>query len=70
MDVPVLVFAGSDDPLAAPASLGDWQQWATGPIEARTVDGDHFFAGASDLPRLVGQACRDHVAALAAGDGR
>ncbi|MBT2402013.1 MULTISPECIES: thioesterase II family protein [unclassified Streptomyces] len=70
VDIPVLVFAGSDDPLAAPAALSDWQQWATGPIEARTVDGDHFFAGDTALPQLVGQACRDHAAALPAGGSR
>lgn len=70
VDTPVLVFAGSDDPLAVPAALGDWQQWAAEPIEARTVAGDHFFAGSSDLPRLVGQACRDHAAALPAGGRR
>ncbi|MEU0575376.1 thioesterase II family protein [Dermacoccus nishinomiyaensis] len=70
VDVPVLVFAGRDDPLAAPASLGDWRQWATGPVEVRTVAGDHFFAGAPDLPRLVGQACRDHMVASAAGGAR
>jgi surfactin synthase thioesterase subunit len=61
VDTPVLVFAGSHDPVAAPASLDDWQRWATGPIEARTVTGDHFFAGTADLPRLVGQACRDYA---------
>ncbi|MEU0163409.1 alpha/beta fold hydrolase [Streptomyces sp. NPDC006261] len=70
VDIPVLVFAGSDDPLAAPDSLEDWQQWATGTIEARTVEGDHFFAGDTDLPRLIGQACREHVAALPVGGGR
>lgn len=70
VDIPVLVFAGSDDPLAAPTALGDWQRWATGPIQARTVAGDHFFAGAPDLPRLIGQACRDHAATLPAGGSR
>jgi surfactin synthase thioesterase subunit len=67
VDIPVLAFAGSEDPLAAPEALADWQSWATSPIEARTVVGDHFFAGALELPRLVGEACRDHAAALPAG---
>ncbi|MFJ4717498.1 thioesterase II family protein [Streptomyces sp. NPDC088785] len=64
---PVLVFGGRDDPLAAPESLGHWQQWAAGPIARHTVAGDHFFAGSAELPALVGQACREHAALEDAG---
>ncbi|MEU3495584.1 thioesterase II family protein [Kitasatospora cineracea] len=70
VDTPVLVFAGRDDPLAVPALLEEWRGWATGRVEARTVDGDHFFVGTPELPRLVGQACRDRAAALAPGGRR
>ncbi|MFF4020793.1 thioesterase II family protein [Streptomyces sp. NPDC001843] len=66
---PVLVFGGTDDPLAAPDSLGNWQQWASGPIVRHTVAGDHFFAGSVELPRLVGRACRDRVVAAGAPGG-
>ncbi|MCC9711562.1 hypothetical protein E4N62_43945 [Streptomyces sp. MNU76] len=59
---PVLVFAGSDDPLTEPETLDHWQRWATGPIVSHTVTGDHFFADSPDLPHLVGLACRDRVA--------
>ncbi|PAN02623.1 hypothetical protein CJI59_04770 [Streptomyces sp. Alain-F2R5] len=67
---PVLVFAGSDDPLAAPDSVQHWQQWASGPIVRHTVAGDHFFAGSAHVPRLVGRACRDLVGAGARDSGR
>ncbi|WP_405717215.1 thioesterase domain-containing protein [Streptomyces sp. NBC_01537] len=67
VDLPLLVFAGSDDPLAVPAALEEWRRWTTGPITVRTVDGDHFFAGADVLPALVGEACREYEAADAAG---
>lgn len=60
---PVLVFAGSDDPLTEPETLEHWQRWATGPIVSHTVTGDHFFADSPDLPHLVALACRDRVAA-------
>ncbi|WP_458246978.1 thioesterase II family protein [Streptomyces sp. MAI_2237] len=59
---PVVVFGGSQDPLAAPESLGTWQQWASGPITRHTVTGDHFFAPHAELPQLVGQACRHQLA--------
>jgi hypothetical protein len=49
-----------------PAALEEWRQWTTGPITVRTVDGDHFFAGADVLPALVGEACREYEAADAA----
>ncbi|MFI5765309.1 MULTISPECIES: thioesterase II family protein [unclassified Streptomyces] len=72
VDLPLLVFAGSDDPLAVPAAFEEWRQWTTGPITVRTVDGDHFFAGGDVLPALVGAACREYgadAAAVAAGAG-
>jgi surfactin synthase thioesterase subunit len=62
---PVLVFAGSDDPLTEPATLAHWQRWTTGPIVSHTVTGDHFFADSPDLPHLVAHACRDRLAATA-----
>ncbi|WP_412079702.1 thioesterase II family protein (plasmid) [Streptomyces xanthophaeus] len=61
VDVPLLAFAGSEDPMAVPAALREWRQWTTGRIEARTVTGDHFFAGDEALPRLIGEACRERV---------
>ncbi|WP_235460500.1 thioesterase II family protein [Streptomyces olivochromogenes] len=67
---PLVVFAGSDDPLAAPAALEHWQRWTPGPIDLHTVAGDHFFADSPDLPGLVGQACRDRAAALPSGGHR
>jgi len=67
---PVFVFGGSDDPLAAPDSLGNWQQWASGPIVRHTVAGDHFFAGSAELPRLVGRACAERVSTGARGGSR
>ncbi|MEU0228998.1 thioesterase domain-containing protein [Streptomyces sp. NPDC006284] len=70
VDVPVLVFAGSDDPLAAPAALRHWQQWTTDLIELHTVAGGHFFASSPGLARHVGRACRAHSSAAAAGGGR
>ncbi|MFJ9250122.1 thioesterase II family protein [Streptomyces sp. NPDC101776] len=70
VDCPVLVFAGLKDPLAAPGSLGHWQQWATGPIERHTIAGDHFFADTAELPRLVGRACREHAGARTRGGHR
>ncbi|CAM5636147.1 hypothetical protein SROCM77S_06811 [Streptomyces rochei] len=66
-DVPVLVFAGRDDPLAAPAALRHWQQWTTNLIELHTVAGGHFFASSSSLAQHVGRACRGHVTALPTG---
>ncbi|MEU6407075.1 thioesterase domain-containing protein [Streptomyces sp. NPDC046985] len=63
VNVPLLVFAGSDDPLAVPHALHEWRQWTTGPITARTLAGDHFFAGDDALPALIGAACREHAAA-------
>ncbi|MGW2706647.1 thioesterase II family protein [Streptomyces sp. NPDC001340] len=62
VNVPLLVFAGSDDPLAVPNALQEWRQWTTGPITVRTVVGDHFFAGDDALPALIGAACREHAA--------
>ncbi|MGW8066201.1 thioesterase II family protein [Streptomyces ziwulingensis] len=70
VDVPVLVFAGSDDPLAAPAALRHWQQWTTRPTELHTVAGGHFFAGSVSLAAHVGRACRDHAGAQPAGGTR
>ncbi|MBX4179629.1 thioesterase II family protein [Streptomyces rochei] len=70
LDVPVLVFAGRDDPLAAPAALRHWQQWTTNLIELHTVAGGHFFASSSSLAQHVGRACRGHVTALSTGGGR
>jgi len=64
--VPVLVFAGSRDPVAAPAAVGQWRRWTTGPTSARTVTGDHFFTAGPHLPALLGRACRAHAAASAA----
>ncbi|CAM5297986.1 Thioesterase OS=Streptomyces rochei OX=1928 GN=G3I25_17225 PE=3 SV=1 [Streptomyces rochei] len=68
--MPVLVFAGRDDPLAAPAALRHWQQWTTNLIELHTVAGGHFFASSSSLAQHVGRACRGHVTALPTGGGR
>ncbi|MFI8105596.1 thioesterase II family protein [Streptomyces sp. NPDC086023] len=62
VNVPLLVFAGSDDPLAVPNALQEWRQWTTGPITVRTLVGDHFFAGDDALPALIGAACREHAA--------
>ncbi|MEU0399125.1 thioesterase domain-containing protein [Streptomyces sp. NPDC006197] len=61
VSVPLLVFAGSDDPLAVPSALREWRQWTTGPITVRTLVGGHFFAGDDALPALIGEACREHV---------
>ncbi|CAL9327413.1 hypothetical protein [Streptomyces sp. enrichment culture] len=66
----MLVFAGSEDPLAAPDASRHWQQWASGPIVRHTVAGDHFFADGAQVPRLVGRACRDLVGAAVPGEGR
>jgi len=70
VDCPLVVFAGRDDPLAAPAALEHWQRWASGPIALHTVAGDHFFADSPDLPRLLGRACSDRAAAPAPGGSR
>ncbi|MFJ8657583.1 thioesterase II family protein [Streptomyces rochei] len=70
VDCPVLVFAGRDDPLAVPAALEHWRRWTNGPIEQHTLAGDHFFADLPDLPRLVGQACRDHLTTAPSGAHR
>jgi surfactin synthase thioesterase subunit len=67
---PVLVFGGSDDPLAAPDSLEHWQRWANGPIVRHTLTGDHFFADSPELPRLVGRACRDRAGVSPSGGRR
>lgn len=66
VDTPLLVFAGDEDPLAVPAAVRDWQRWTTGPVEARTLAGDHFFAGGEALPRLIGDACRERISPVGA----
>lgn len=70
VDCPLVVVAGRDDPLAAPAALEHWQRWARGPIDLHTVAGDHFFADSPDLPRLLGRACSDRAAAGSRGGSR
>ncbi|WP_217142487.1 thioesterase II family protein [Streptomyces sp. AC627_RSS907] len=67
VDVPVIVFAGRDDPLAAPTALRHWQQWTTNLTELHTVAGGHFFASSPSLAEHVGRACRAQVAALPTG---
>ncbi|MFF5337803.1 thioesterase II family protein [Streptomyces sp. NPDC013181] len=62
VNVPLLVFAGSDDPLAVPTALQEWRRWTTGPITARTLIGGHFFAGDDALPAMIGDACRERAA--------
>ncbi|QWQ41425.1 thioesterase [Streptomyces sp. YPW6] len=61
VDVPLLVFAGSDDPLAVPTALREWRRWTTGPVTPRTLAGDHFFVVDEALPALIGEACREHL---------
>ncbi|MEU8508825.1 thioesterase domain-containing protein [Streptomyces brevispora] len=61
VNIPLLVFAGSDDPLAAPTALQEWRQWTTGPTTMRTLTGNHFFTGDDTLPALIGEACRAHM---------
>ncbi|MER5886587.1 alpha/beta fold hydrolase [Streptomyces sp. NPDC001941] len=58
LDVPVLLVAGRDDPLAQLEAMAGWRSWTTGPVVARTVPGDHFFVRGRELPRLIGRACR------------
>ncbi|WP_282695407.1 thioesterase domain-containing protein [Streptomyces sp. CC208A] len=70
VNVPLLVFAGSDDPLAVPAALQEWRRWTTGPVTARTLTGDHFFVGDEALPALVGEACREHLSRTPAAGTR
>ncbi|MBM9506458.1 thioesterase II family protein [Actinacidiphila acididurans] len=63
VDVPVLVFAGSHDPMAPPRELEGWRRWSTAPVTVRTVTGGHFFAAGPDLPALLARACHAHAAA-------
>ncbi|MGF1430185.1 thioesterase II family protein [Kitasatospora sp. LaBMicrA B282] len=70
VDVPVLVFAGTEDPVAFPQALTEWRGWTNAAVEARTVDGGHFFADGPELAELVGRACRELVAAQPVGGVR
>ncbi|MFE7614630.1 thioesterase II family protein [Streptomyces sp. NPDC057496] len=58
LSVPMLVVAGTDDPLARPDVMAGWRRWTTGRVVTRTVPGDHFFVRGRELPRLLGRACR------------
>ncbi|MGX1915412.1 thioesterase II family protein [Streptomyces phaeochromogenes] len=59
LTTPVLVVASQDNPLAPPSAADDWRRWTEGPTWVRTVPGRHFFVrGGSELPRLLGRACR------------
>ncbi|MFD5877011.1 thioesterase II family protein [Streptomyces sp. NPDC060322] len=60
VDVPLVVFSGSEDPVAPPAPLDGWRHWTTGPFARHTVAGDHFFVRGGELPRLVGDVCREY----------
>ncbi|MEU8702394.1 hypothetical protein AB0C61_32970 [Streptomyces sp. NPDC048680] len=64
MNIPLLVFAGSNDPPAAPTALQKRRQWTTGPTTMRTLTGNHFFAGDDMLPALIGEACREHMSRI------
>ncbi|MET9887097.1 alpha/beta fold hydrolase [Streptomyces sp. NPDC006430] len=56
--VPMLVVAGSEDPVGPVELLRRWRGWTTGRFEVRTVSGGHFFVRDGELPELLGQACR------------
>ena len=42
-DVPMLVLRGADDPATPPDTAGAWSRLTTGPVDARTYAGGHFF---------------------------
>lgn len=43
LDVPILSFVGTDDPLATPGDCAEWGRWSRASFEQRVVEGNHFF---------------------------
>ncbi|WP_306324237.1 MULTISPECIES: thioesterase II family protein [unclassified Streptomyces] len=58
LSTPLLIIAGDDDGPASPALAEGWHAWTEGPVRLRTVSDGHLFVRGSQLPRLMGQACR------------
>ncbi|MFJ5712873.1 thioesterase II family protein [Streptomyces sp. NPDC093105] len=58
LTTPLLIVASPHDPLAPPQVADGWRHWTQGPTRLRVVRGDHFFVRGTDLPRLLGRACR------------
>ena len=68
VDVPIIAFGGTDDPLVAPSALEEWRSWTTRNFQAYVHRGDHFYlfdhmerlfvtmarAAATELSRLHG----------------
>ncbi len=60
LDLPISVFAASEDPRASTAQLAAWEQQTTGQFTLHLLEGDHFaiFTHASDVHRAVATALR------------
>ncbi|MFD5453494.1 thioesterase II family protein [Streptomyces olivaceus] len=61
LTTPLLIVAGAagrNDGPASPLVAEGWRAWTEGPTRLRTVSAGHLFVRGSELPRLLGQACR------------
>lgn len=56
--VPLLAVGGSEDVLVPTETVRGWRVWTDGRFVHRTLPGGHFFVRDSELPRLLGRACR------------
>ena len=48
LDVPITIFSGSDDPIAAPADMEGWRNRTTAEFSSYRLAGDHFFLHGSE----------------------
>ncbi|MFD9210632.1 thioesterase II family protein [Streptomyces sioyaensis] len=61
LDLPISVFAASDDPRASMAQLSAWEGQTTGEFTLHPLEGDHFaiFTHASVVHRAISAALRN-----------